>query len=279
MVRIISDTSTLYSRAQAREAGFAVSALTVTIAGKTYVEFDEITAPQFVDIINQGHMPTSSQPAVGMVAELYEEFPHDELINITMADGLSGTYGGAQAAADLCANPDRITVVNSTTLCGPHRYMVERAVEWAAAGESKQQILDKLQVLIANQKSYLLPDDFGYLRRGGRLSPLVAFVGQAGGLVPIMTQSDDGKQLTLAGIRRGFPAAVKKVVESLVSQGVGPGYKVFVSFAGARSKAELAQKTLMDALPGTSVEIYDLSPAFITQGGPSCVAVQWIKEL
>ena len=33
MVRIISDSSTLYSTAQARKAGFAVSPLSVTIEG------------------------------------------------------------------------------------------------------------------------------------------------------------------------------------------------------------------------------------------------------
>ena len=40
MVHIVSDTSTLYSTAQAREAGFAVAPLSVTIAGKNYREFD-----------------------------------------------------------------------------------------------------------------------------------------------------------------------------------------------------------------------------------------------
>ena len=44
MVRIVSDTSTLYSTSQAREAGFAVSPLSVTINGETYREFDEIRA-------------------------------------------------------------------------------------------------------------------------------------------------------------------------------------------------------------------------------------------
>ena len=37
MVRIISDTSTLYSPGQAREAGFAVSPLSVTIADKSSI--------------------------------------------------------------------------------------------------------------------------------------------------------------------------------------------------------------------------------------------------
>ena len=141
MVRIISDSSTLYSTAQARDAGFAVSPLSVTIAGKSYREFDELSSDEFVSIINQGHMPTSSQPAIGEVTALYEEFAGEQILNIAMAQGLSGTYMSAVAAADLCDNADDITVLNSRTLCGPHRYMVERAVAWAEAGDSREEIV------------------------------------------------------------------------------------------------------------------------------------------
>ena len=131
MVRIVSDTSTLYSTAQAREAGFAVSPLSVTINGKSYREFDEISSERFVEIIREGNMPTSSQPALGEVTALYEEFAGEEILNIAMAAGLSGTYQSAESAARLCDNSADITVVNTRTLCGPHRYMVEKAVEMA----------------------------------------------------------------------------------------------------------------------------------------------------
>jgi hypothetical protein len=40
-------------------------------------------------------------------------------------------------------------------------------------------------------------------------------------------------------------------------------------------KAELALKTLKAAMPEAEYHIYPLSPAFITQGGPGCVAVQY----
>ena len=101
MVHIVSDTSTLYSTAQAEAAGFAVSPLSVTIAGKSYREFDEISAEEFVDLIRQGHMPTSSQPAIGEVEELYARYNGEEIINVAMASGLSGTYNSAMAAAQL----------------------------------------------------------------------------------------------------------------------------------------------------------------------------------
>ena len=274
MVRIVSDTSTLYSTSQAKEAGFTVAPLSVTIAGKTYREFDEISSQQFVEIIWQGNMPTSSQPAIGEVMAMYEQYPEDDILNIAMADGLSGTYNSAVSAAEMCDNAGRITVLNSRTLCGPHRYMVEKAVELAAQGKSVQEIVDFLTVMIDAAKSFLIPDDFDYLRRGGRLSPMVSYVGKAAKLTPIMTQTDDGCRLTVAAIRRGFPHAIKFIAEALSKRNVGEGWRVYISHANALDKAEQMLRGLSEKLPGAVFEIYPLSPAFITQGGPGCVAVQ-----
>ena len=166
MVRIISDTSTLYSTTQAKDAGFAVSPLSVTINGKTYREFDEISSDEFVDIIRQGHMPTSSQPAIGEVSGLYEEFAGEEILNIAMADGLSGTYKSAVSAAQLTDHADKITVINTRTLCGPHRYVVQKAVEMAHNGATLNELKAWLEEKLDSAKSFLVPADFDYLRRG-----------------------------------------------------------------------------------------------------------------
>ena len=277
MVRIVSDTSTLYSTAQARQAGFAVSPLSVTIAGKSYREFDEISSQQFVDIINQGHMPTSSQPSIGDVTALYEQFAGEEILNIAMAMGLSGTYNSAVAAAGLCENADQITVINSRTLCGPHRYLVQKAVEMAKAGKTLSEIKRWVHTKMDTAKSYLIPADFDYLRRGGRLSPLVSHVGKAVGLAPIMTQTDDGCRLTVAGIRRGYSHAVKYITEALRKRGVGAGWRVYIAHAAAQTTVDQTLKLLKAAIPEAVFEILPLSPAFITQGGPGCVAVQYIE--
>lgn len=277
MVRILSDTSTLYSTAQAEAAGFSVSPLSVTIAGNSYREFDEISSEEFVAIIRQGHMPTSSQPAIGEVAGLYEKYAGEEVLNVCMADGLSGTWKSAAAAAELTDHPENITVLNSRTLCGPHRYLVEKAVEFAREGKSLEEIKAWLEQKFDTAKSFLVPADFDYLRRGGRLSPLVSYVGKAANLTPVMTQTEDGTRLTIAGIRRGFPHAVKFIVEQLKKKGIGKGWRVYISHADTMDNAKLAMQKLQEAMPDAVYEILPLSPAFITQGGPGCVAVQYIE--
>ena len=278
MVRIVSDTSTLYSSHQAQEAGFDVTPLFVTIAGKSYLEFDEISPQDFVKIIYEGNMPVSSQPAVGSVAQVYDKYPDDDILNISMADGLSGTYNGAVAASQLSENEERITVLNSRTLCGPHRYMVEVAKKMAAAGSCVSEILAKMEELIASSKSYLMPADFDYLRRGGRLSPLVSFVGATAGLVPVMTLNEDCTRLVVATVRRGFAGAFKFVTKTIDKWGVGEGWRVYVTHADALERAESAVKILKESIPNAIYEILPLSPAFITQGGPGCVAIQVIKD-
>ena len=278
MVRIVSDTSTMYSTSQAEAAGFFVSALSVTIAGKCYKEYDEISSDEFVDIIRQGHMPTSSQPAIGDVEALYNRFAGDEIINVVMAHGLSGTYTSAVAAAQLCDHADTISVINTRTLCGPHRYMVEKCVQWAREGMSREEILTGLNALMDSAKSFLVPADFDYLRRGGRLSPLVSYMGKAANLTPIMTQTDNGERLTPASIKRGFPHAVKYIVGELKKANVNKGWRIYITHAGAPEKAQLAMDALKEALPEAVCEILPLSPAFITQGGPGCVAVQYVHE-
>ena len=278
MIRIVSDTSTLYSSQQAKDAGFEVSPLSVTIAGSSYREFDEISSQDFVEIIRKGNMPVSSQPSIGDVTELYERYQDDDILNIAMAEGLSGTYNSAAAAAEICKGDREIVVINSRTLCGPHRYLVEKAVDMANTGKTLDEIVKHTEALMDSAKSYLIPADFDYLRRGGRLSPLVSYVGQATKLSPILTQTNDGRQLTIASVRRGFAHAIQYVGKALQKIGVGEGWQIYITHAAAPHLAEQAHEILKKVIPDAVFEIYPLSPAFITQGGPDCVAVQIIKS-
>ena len=108
MIRILSDSSTLYSIEEGKERGVDILPLSVTIDNVTYKENEEITTEEFINIINiinKGHFPTTSQPAIGDVVSIYEKYPDDEIINITMADGLSGTYSTACSAKAIVENP------------------------------------------------------------------------------------------------------------------------------------------------------------------------------
>ncbi|MBR6575129.1 MAG: DegV family EDD domain-containing protein [Clostridia bacterium] len=171
-----------------------------------------------------------------------------------------------------------ITVLNTRTLCGPHRFLVERAVELAGQCKPVAEIVSHLEHLMETGKSYLIPADFAYLRRGGRLSPLVSYVGQAAKLAPVLTQTEDGRQLIIAGVRRSFSHAVQYVGKALENLGVGEHWRVYITHASAPQLAQKAYDQLKALFPAARFDIHPLSPAFITQGGPNCVAVQVIRS-
>ena len=278
MVRIMTDTSTLFYPDEAKAEDLILVPLGVTIADKTYHEFLEIESEEFLELINKGNIPKSSQPPIGETVKCYEYLKGQKIINITMADGLSGAYSSAESAKYSVDNANDITVINSTTLCGPHRFIVKKALKLAKEGLSAEQIIDKIKINIESSKSFLIPQDFDFLVRGGRLMPMAGKIGGALNLIPLMKQSDDGTRLSRYALSRNFSKVMETVVKSFADDGVDENYLISIGHANNIQRAETAKSALEKAFPQTEIEILKLSPAFITQGGPGCISIQIVDK-
>ena len=276
MYQIITDTSALFTPEEGKTMGIEVLPLCVTIGdweGRDLL----MDMPKFYGYIKDGHLPQSSQPPVGEVIDAYEKYAGKKILNIAMADGLSGTYMSAAGAAASMDNSDDIVVINTKTLCGPHRYIVEKAIKMQKDGASFEEVCDWVRYAADNNESFLIPQDFGYLKRGGRLTPMAATLGTILKLKPIMTQTPDGRQLEKLGVKRTMKAALAEVVERLKEKGVDSDrYIMHVSHADAIGDAQYVVGLLQEAFPKMEIQILDLSPAFVTQGGPKCVAIQYV---
>lgn len=156
MVRIVTDSSVLMTIEEGKELGVDVIPLCVNIGDMEGRDM-AIDMDDFYARIQRKEVPRSSQPPIGDVVDIYEKYPEDEIINISMADGLSGTYQTACSTKEIVDNGENITVVNSKTLCGPHRYMVEKAQEMKLAGKNAKEILDWLHKIIEKTESFLIP--------------------------------------------------------------------------------------------------------------------------
>lgn len=278
MIKILSDSSTLYSIKEGQANNVDIAPLQVTINNETYTEFEDVDSKKLIDLINEGHIPKSSQPSIGKVLELYKKYPDSEIINISMADGLSGTFQSACTAKTLEENSERIEVINSKTLCGPHRYLVDLAVKLAEKGYTKDKIVKDIKDLIETSKSFLIPNDFDFLVRGGRLSPIVGKIGSAIKLVPVLTLSKDGKTLEKFATTRSFKKAMTKICDYLHELKVDDNYKIYITHGFCENLAKEAKEIIINKMKNVDIVTRILSPVFITQGGPGCVAIQVIKK-
>ena len=66
-------------------------------------------------------------------------------------------------------------------------------------------------------------------------------------------------------------------MDALQKRGVGKGWKIYISHAAAPEKADQALEMLRAVMPEAEYEIVPLSPAFTTQGGPKCMAIQYVE--
>ena len=209
---------------------------------------------------------------------MYEKYEDSEIINISMADGLSGTYQSACSAKEMLEDSSKVTVVNSKTLCGPHRYMVEKAQAMKEAGCSAKEIIEWVEMIKDKTESFLIPQDFDFLRRGGRLTPMAAKFASVLNLRAIMTQTPDGCRLDKFGMKRSMKLAMKAVVDHLEEVKVDAKHIIYVSHARAEEDAKKAVAMLKERFADVEVQMLELGAAFVTQGGPQCVAIQYIEK-
>lgn len=277
MVRIVTDSSVLMTIEEGKELGVDVIPLCVNIGDMEGRDM-AIDMDDFYARIQRKEVPRSSQPPIGDVVDIYEKYPEDEIINISMADGLSGTYQTACSAKEIVDNGENITVVNSKTLCGPHRYMVEKAQEMKLAGKNAKEILDWLHKIIEKTESFLIPQDFSFLKRGGRLTPMAAAFGSVLKLKPIMTLTEDCKRLDKYAIKRTLSASVSAVIERMKAFGVNENHIVYVTHANVIEDAKKVVAQIKEAFANVEIKLSQLSPVFVTQGGPGCIAIQYIER-
>ena len=273
-MNIITDTGSLLTQDQAKKLKVNLIPLQVHIQGKNYRDYFDISSPDFIQL-TKAAVPQSSQPAIGDVMETFEA--SKEGIYLAMTSGLSATFTSA-AALKVQENYTHIEVFNTQTLAAAQGYMVELAQTLNQQGESKDAILNALNLRLSGCKSYLIPVDFDYLKRNGRLSGVAALMSGLLKIKPIVYHEPGMEKLERFGVGRTWTHAFDAIIEDLEKRQVGLQHKVFICHAENLEVARQAQARLEERLGKLDVSILPLSPVMITQGGPGCIAIQTILK-
>ena len=197
---------------------------------------------------------------------------------LTVADGLSGEFSTAVGLANSLPNRENIYVINSRSLAGPLRYMAVKAAKLRDQGISTREIVSQLRVLAQSNISYVIPADFNYLRKSGRITNLTSKIGSALHLLPVLTQTEDRRRISLMTVRRTWKAAVSTIISSLKDKGVDERCLITIAYADKRDLAVKVRRQIQESFPQVESEMLQLSPSLITHGGPGCIVVQAIRK-
>jgi len=135
-----------------------------------------------------------------------------------------------------------------------------------------------VQKSLDSSLSFVIPADFEFLKRSGRVTGVVARVGGALKLLPILTQTEDRKRIRPVGVKRSWRAAVDLITERMAALGVGENHLITVCHTGTLQRAQEALAQIRAAFPRTETETAILPPSLITHGGPGCLVIQSVLK-
>lgn len=275
-MKIIADTPCMYTPSEGRSMDLAVIPACTIIDGVVYRDHEDITSEEFLVKVAAGAAPTSSQPSIGDIIEVYESC-HEDTLALPIGDGLSGTYQNMVSAKNMLENNDHIHVLDTRTLAGPQHYLVRKAMKLRELGKDIEAIKAELQKCIETSASFVIPSDFNFLKRSGRLTPAAAKIGTILKIVPVMTQTEDMQRITLFSLKRSKKKALSAIIDHLKSIGVNKDYLITVSHGGAAEEAKAVLAQIKEHFADSATELFQLIPSLICHGGPGCIVIQTIR--
>ena len=275
---IVTDTTSTLIPQDSEKYGIEIVPLSVLNKGIEYADGIDINAEQFADLLRNGEMPTTSQPNIGRVEELMKKWKaadYDAILIITISSYLSGTYQGFLMTAK---NLDmkNVHVIDSLTVGAPMLDMALTAKRYADAGRSLDDILTMLKAKIKDTYSMLYPKNLEQLKKGGRISPVVAGMASLLKIKPLLYLKEDGTCVEKYGMARTDSKIYDMIIEEFKKRNVNAEtHEFYIMEAEGMENVEAFLSKAKEAF-GTdmSFKIIQLPAVLTCHAGLGSLAVQ-----
>ena len=244
---------------------------------------EDMPVGEFYQKMRDGGVAKTSAVNVDSFLEAFEKHLSEgkDILYLGFSGGLSTTSNSARVAAGELAEkyPERkLLVVDTLCASAGQGLLVKLVVDKKAAGadiKEARQFAEDIKLKIAH---WFTVDDLVYLKRGGRVSPTVAFVGNTLGIKPIMHVDNEGHLVSVTkarGRKKSIAAIVDKYGETVDSN---ESYPIFISHSDSYDDA----KAIADGIEqkfGAKVElITDVGPVIGAHSGPGTLALFFVAK-
>jgi DegV family protein with EDD domain len=284
-VAIITDSNSGISQKEGETLGVKVLPMPFTINGETFYEDINLTQTAFYDKLMSGAEVFTSQPLVGDVSKLWNEVlkEYDEIVHIPMSSGLSGSCQTALMLAEEYEN--KVQVVDSQRISVTQRHDVLTALELTKQGKSAKEIKQILEDNKLKSSIYITVNTLEYLRKGGRITPAAAMLGNMLKIKPIL--QIQGEKLDSFSKTRTMNKATKIMIEAIVKDietridpiTKGDNAYVCVAYSYDQEPALELKKELETLYPQHYIYCDPLSLSVSCHIGPYALAIAVCKKV
>lgn len=280
-IAFVSDSGTGTDVATLAQAGIFSVPLQVSDGNENFHDLEEISIDEVYDRMKQGHMLTTSLPALGKIEDLFQSLKdqgYEMIFAVPICTGLSGTINAMRMSAETIGLAFEYVDCHVTAIV--QEYMIKCAKQLHEEGKSIEEIKETLEEIVHHTNTLLLPDDLQHLKRGGRLTPLAATLGGLLKIKPILqiNEKTSGKIDVLDKVRT-MHKAMDKAIEMMKQDGVDHTYDITVAHADDEEEGLILQEKLKNAFPEADHHIIKLVSVVGIHTGRGCQAIQYFKKL
>lgn len=186
-IKLMVDSAADIGAQEAKELGILMIPMIISFDGEDYFDGVDLSPIQFYEkLLKSDVLPKTAQVTPFRFEEAFKKATEngDELIAITISSKLSGTYEGAKQAAEKFGG--KVFVVDSLSATVGERLLCQYALQLIGKGLSAKAVFENLER--AKKKLCVMGvlETLEYLKKGGRISSAVAFVGGVLNLKPVV---------------------------------------------------------------------------------------------
>lgn len=259
------------------------------IDGKDYMDDlgQTMTFDEFYSRIEKGAMPTTSQVNIGEFINFFEPFLKEskDILHISLSTGLSGVYNSASIAREelLKKYPDRkIKIVDSLGASSGYGLLTDLAADLRDEGKD----IEDAYEIIEDKKLYIhhwfFSTDLTHYKRGGRIDPKSAFIGNLLNICPLLNIDANGRLIPREKIR-GKKHVIKEIMKKMeihAEDGKDYSGKCFISHSASYDDAYMLADLVQENFPNldNEVMINNVGTVIGSHTGPGTVALFFVGD-
>lgn len=280
---ITTDGNSGLTRAEAEKLGITIIPTPVIIDGQIYLEDISLTQDFFYEKLTGNSQISTSQPSPESLKEYWDKLleEYDEIIYIPISSGLAAAYDTAyQLTQTEEKYKGKVFAIDNHRVSVTQKQSLFDALKMAKEGKTAKEIAKWLTATAMKSSIYIMVDTLTYLRKGGRLNPAVAFVGNLLKVKPVLQNHGEKfdqfmKSRKVSDAKAAMIAAMRKDLETQFKDEYEAG-KMTLQVAHTQNlDAALKFKTeIEEAFPNVEFTFVDsLSLSVSCHIGPGALAI------
>ena len=278
-IAISADSTCAISQEQAKELGLFILPLNVIVDGNEYHDGIDIDNTTLAKYMRGGSDIKTSTPTPYELEQFFDNIlskGYDKIIHFTISNKLSSIY---DMFTIQCKERygDKVIVINSLSVCSFMGNIVLNALNLVKEGKDVDYIVENSKQHIGVEDIFFIPESLTFLKKGGRVSPTVAAIGNLLGIKPVLKFVNG--EIQKFDTTRSVKKYISVIFDHYKNQNYNPNeYEIHIIEFDSGISTKLLKEAVEKEFNQFSVKTSPISINVCAHCGPGTIGIGFTKK-